>query len=145
MMLRINNSFGTEGYNGTKKQSAYIFRPAIREFPRLGRFITMNEEGSLILLRGAPGNSDGFIWKTRGKADRPTPQPVGPHFYTVIENGQLVIYRTYPGKPKLKIYETNSVSEPGPYKFGITASRRLAVFRDEGNKTKIVWMTPVPN
>jgi hypothetical protein len=111
----------------------------VRKFPRLECYLTINEEGSLILLRGAPGKSNGFIWKTRGKADRPTPQPVLPHFYAEMENGQLVVYRTYPGKPKLRIYETRSVSDPGPYQLGITSSKRLVVYREAEGKRKVVW------
>jgi len=116
----------------------------VREFPRLECFLTINAEGSLILLRGSPGKSNGFVWKTSGKADRPTPQPVLPRFYAVMRNGRLGLYRTYPGKPELGIFETRSVSEPGSYKLGITASKRLAVFREEGTRSKIVWMSPVP-
>jgi hypothetical protein len=118
----------------------------VREFQRLECYLTINEEGSLILLRGAPGKSEGFIWKTTGKADRPTPQPVLPHFYAEMENGQLVLYRTYPGKPKVKIYETRSVSEPGSYKLGITYSKRLLVYREvKGKKRESVWMSPAQN
>jgi len=114
----------------------------IRDFPRLECFLTLEEDGRLALFRGSPRGRDGLIWKTRGKADRPTPQPTPYRFYTVLENGQLVIYRGTPGRPKLKIFETRSVSDTGPYKLGISVSKKLVVFREvEGEERKTVWMS----
>lgn len=111
----------------------------VRDFPRLECYLSLGEDGSLTLINGTPGNREGEIWGTNGKANRPKIQPVPFRFYTVVENGQLVIYREKPDRPKVKIYETPSVSGTGPYKLGITASMSLAVFQDDGNKTKIVW------
>ena len=115
----------------------------IREFPRLECFLTLEEDGRLALFRGAPRGRDGLIWKTRGKADRPTPQPTVPRFYTVLENGQLVVYRRTPGHPKLALWKSNKPSGPGLYKLGITASRRLVIFSEVGEKRKIIWRSPV--
>ncbi len=117
----------------------------IHNIPRLECFLTLTKEGMLALVRGTPDRREGQIWKTRGKANRPTPQPIPYRFYTLLENGQLVIYREKPDHPRLKIYETRSVSGPGPYKLGVTASKRLVVFREEGKKTEIVWRSPVQN
>jgi hypothetical protein len=110
----------------------------IRDFPRLECFLTLEDDGTLALLNGVPGNSKGEIWRTNGKANRPKPHPVPFRFYTVVENGQMVIYREKPGRPKVRIYETRSVSDPGPFKLGITASKSLVVFREDGKNTEIV-------
>ena len=119
-----------------------IFRGEdIRDFPRLECYLNLAEDGTLALIRGIPGNNEGEIWGTIGKADRPKIQPVPYHFYTVLENGQLRIYREKPGPPKVKIFETPEVSAPGPYKLGITTSKKLVVFRGEGRRSEIVWMS----
>ena len=70
--------------------------------------------------------------------------PQGSH-YATLEKGQLVLYRGTPDHQEATPFKTPSVSGKGPYKLGITASKRLAVFRDEGKKTEIVWMSPVQN
>jgi hypothetical protein len=53
---------------------------------------------------------------------------------------QVMVYRAYSGKSKLRIYETRSVSESGSYKLGITASKKLVVYSEgkKGNR-KTVW------
>jgi hypothetical protein len=117
----------------------------IREFPRLECFLTLEEDGRLALFRGAPRERDGLIWKTRGKADRPTPQPTPPRFYTVFENGQLVVYRGTPDNPDVILWQSNKPSNPGPYKLGITTSRRLAIFSEVGEKRKNIWRSPAQN
>jgi hypothetical protein len=113
----------------------------IRDVPRLECFLTLHEDGRLSLVSGTPEKREGSIWNAAGKANRPTPQPVPYRFYALLENGQLVIYREKPGPPRLKIFATPEVSAPGPYKLGITASQKLVVFRGEGEKTEIVWMS----
>jgi hypothetical protein len=117
----------------------------IREFPRLECFLTLEKDGTLALVNGTPSDSESRIWGTIGKANRPKPQPVPYRFYTVLEKGQLRIYRKKPGRPKLKIYETRSVSDPGPFKLGITASKRLVIFSEVGKKRKIAWRSPAQN
>jgi len=115
----------------------------VREFPRLECFFSLEDDGRLALFAGTLGRREGLIWKTRGKADRPTPQPTPPRFYTALENGQLVVYRGTPGHPKLALWKSNKPSDTGTYKLGITASKRLIVFRElEGEKRKIVWRSP---
>lgn len=111
----------------------------IREFPRLNCYLSLGADGSVALNSGTPGNSEGIIWGTNGKGNRPKPHPVPFRFYIALDDGQLQVHREKPGRPKVIIYETRSVSDPGPYRLGITASRSLAVFREDGNKTEIVW------
>jgi hypothetical protein len=114
----------------------------IRKFPRLECFLTLEEDGRLALFCGAPGRRKGLIWKTRGKADRPTPQSTVPRFYTVLENGQLVVYRKTPGHPKLALWKSNKPSNTGTYILGITVSKRLVIFSEAGEKRKIIWRSP---
>ena len=116
-----------------------------RNFPRLECFLSLADDGSLSLNSGRPGNNKGRIWGTNGKANRPKPHPVPFRFYVALEKGQLRIYREKPGRPKVIIYETRSVSDPGTFKLGITASRRLVIFSEVGEKRKIVWRSPVQN
>jgi hypothetical protein len=53
-----------------------------------------------------------------------------------------MLWREKPGPPRVKIYETPTVLGDGPFQLGITASRRLVVFQDEGNNKKIAWRSP---
>jgi len=114
----------------------------IREFPRLECFLTLEGDGRLALFRGSPHRRDGLIWKTRGKADRPTPQPAELRFYAALENGQLVVYRGTPENPDVILWQSSEPSEPGPYGLGITVARRLVIFHDEGKKAEILWRSP---
>jgi hypothetical protein len=114
----------------------------IRDFPRLECFLSLEDDGSLLLHRGTPGNSDGKIWGTNGKANRPKPHPIRFRFHLIVENDQMIIYREKPGRPKTKIYETRSESLTGPCKLGITASKHLVVFQDHGEDTDIIWRSP---
>jgi hypothetical protein len=116
-----------------------------RDIPRLECFLTLEEDGRLLLFNGSPGNRNGIIWATRGKADRPTPQPVPYRFYTIVDDGQLVVGRGTPDDPDVVLWQSGEVFGPGPYKLGITASRRLVVFRDRGKRTENVWKSPVRN
>jgi hypothetical protein len=115
----------------------------IRDFPRLECFLTLEEDGRLALFRGGPRGRDGLIWKTRGKADRPTPQPAPPRFYAALENGQLAVYRGTPDNPDVILWQSSKVSGPGPYRLGITASKRLVIFTEVDGKRKTVWRSPV--
>jgi hypothetical protein len=114
----------------------------VRNFPRLECYLTLGDDGSLALMSGSPGKNEGRIWGTNGKANRPKVQPVPFRFYIVVENGQMVVYREKPDRPRVIIYQTRSVYGTGPYKLGITSSRRLAVFRDDEKNAGIVWMSP---
>jgi len=111
----------------------------VREFPRLECFFTLENDGRLALFRGTPGSREGLIWKTRGKADRPTPQPTPPRFYAVLKDGQLVVYRGTPDNPDVILWESSKPSGPGPYQLGITASRRLVIYRGVEGKRNVVW------
>jgi hypothetical protein len=60
--------------------------------------------------------------------------------YAILENGRLVIYRGTPGNRETTLFETPPVSGTGPYKLGITISRKLVIFRGEDEKKpEIVW------
>jgi len=138
----ITANWRDEIYQVILNEGERIMDGDIREFPRLECFLTLEADGRLALFRGTPGRRKGLIWKTRGKADRPTPQPTVPRFYTVLENGQLVVYRRTPGHLKLALWKSNKPSDTGTYKLGITASRRLVIFIEVGEKRKIIWRSP---
>ncbi len=133
-------------YQVILKEGERIEMDERKVFQDLGCYLTIDDEGSLLLMRGLPGNTEGFIWKTRGKADRPTPQPVPPHFYATMKNGRMQVIRSYPGKPEQVLYETRAPSQAGDYKLGITAARRLVVFaNDNEGGRETTWMTPMPD
>ena len=111
----------------------------IFDFPRLECFLTLEEDGRLALFGGAPSDRDGLIWKTRGKADRPTPQPVPFRFYAALKNGKLTVYRGTSGNPDAMLWESKTQSEQGPYQLGITAAKKFIIYRDVEGKRKIVW------
>ena len=117
----------------------------IRKFPRLNCYLILADDGALALNSGSPGNNEGKIWGTNGKANRPNPHPVAFRFYIAVEEGQMRIYREKPDHPKVVIYQTRSASGPGFYKLGVTASKRLAVYGEANGKRKTVWMSPSEN
>jgi len=117
----------------------------IRKFPRLNCYLSLADDGALALNSGSPGNNEGKIWGTNGKANRPNPHPVAFRFYIAVEEGQMRIYREKPDHPKVVIYQTRSASGPGFYKLGVTASKRLAVYGEANGKRKTVWMSPSEN
>ena len=108
----------------------------VREFPRLECYLFLNEDGRLVLNHGTPGNSKGRIWQASMHRDYWDPQ------YTTLEKGQLVIYRGTPDHQEATLFKTPSVSGPGHYKFGITVSKKLVIFREAEGKRKIVWRSP---
>ncbi len=111
----------------------------IRNFPKLECYLTLAEDGTLTFNNGSPGNSEGRIWGTNGKANRPKPHPVPFHFHIALDKGRMQILREKADRPKVLIYQTPPVKGPGPFKLGVTASRQLVVFRQVGGKTQIVW------
>jgi len=111
------------------------------EFPCLECFLTVDEEGSLALFGGSPQNREGVLWKTRGKADRPTPQPAPVHFYAIMEKGRLTVYRGTPGNPDVILWQSGNTDGPGPYRLGITAARRLVLFNPEAGRDQVAWMS----
>jgi hypothetical protein len=111
----------------------------IREFPRLECFLTLEEDGRLALFAGASRGREGLIWKTRGKADRPTPQPVPYRFYAALAQGQLRVCRGTPEKPDVVLWTSPKPSTPGPYQLGITASKRLVIYREVDGNREVVW------
>ncbi|MFC2089454.1 Ig-like domain-containing protein [Bacteroidota bacterium] len=137
------NAWKDEIYQVILNEGEKIWEGDVIEFPDLNCFLTISDEGAISLQKGTPKNKEGQIWGTNGKANRPKwkvkPEPVIYHFYMVVENGQMKLYREKKGRPTVTIYETPPVSGPGPFKLGMTASRSLIVFREEGENTKIVW------
>lgn len=106
-----------------------------RAFPRLECALSLEEDGTLRLIGGnfnTPGKADRPKWDTK---DNPNPF----RFYAIFEGGQLQVYRERCGRPIVKIYETPRVSGAGPFKLGITASKRLVVFQGEGDLKTIAW------
>ena len=87
----------------------------IREFPRLNCYLTLEDDGSIELNAGSPGNKEGEIWGTNGKANRPKPHPVPFRFYITLDDGQMQVHREKPGRPKINIYRTRSVPGSGPF------------------------------
>lgn len=55
----------------------------------------------------------------------------------------MIIYREKPGRPTVKIYETNEPENVEKYKLGITASQRLTVYRFDANRNEFAWRSPV--
>ena len=58
---------------------------------------------------------------------------------------QMVVYHGTPGNPDVTLWESPKPKVKGPYKLGITAAKRLAVFRDKGEKIEIVWSSSAQN
>jgi hypothetical protein len=119
------------------KEGEKMWNGEKREFPRLECALALDDDGTLKLIGGdfnTPGKADRPKWK-------PDPNPNPFHFYAIFENKQLRVYRERCGRPIIKIYETPAVSGTGPYKLGITASKRLAVYQGEGKNKTIAWMS----
>jgi len=107
----------------------------VRIFPRLECHLILQEDGRLTLSHGTPDNSKGEIWHTSMHKDRS-----GDPMYSIVENGRLTTWRVRPDNPKVKLYQSPPVSGSGPYKLGITVSKKLVVFREvEGKEREIVW------
>jgi hypothetical protein len=107
----------------------------VREFPRLECDLGINEDGRLVLHGVIPGKSRDreLLWKASMYKSH------GSH-YATLEKGQLVIYRGTPDRPGAAPFRTPPVSGPGPYKLGITVSRKLVIVREvEGQESEIVW------
>ncbi|MFC1653141.1 hypothetical protein ACFL3F_05425, partial [Planctomycetota bacterium] len=112
-----------------------IFREGdTRQFPELECSLDLNKEGSLSLKGGN--------FATRGRANRPKwktmKQPNPYHYWARFENGQLRVYRKKDGYPQTQIYQSKSVSGPGPFKLGITLAKNLVVFREVDGENEIV-------
>lgn len=54
----------------------------------------------------------------------------------------LVVYRGTPEHPEVALWKSKEMTESGPYQLGITAAKRLVVFRYEGKKIEIFWRNP---
>ena len=106
-----------------------------RTFSRLECELTLENDGSIKL--------NGGNWKTNGRGNRPKwktmKQPNPYRFHMMLENGQLQVHRQKEGGPKIIMYKTRPASGPGPFKLGITAARKLVIFRGDGENIDIVW------
>lgn len=108
----------------------------VRLFPRLECYLILQDDGRLTLRHGTPDNSKGEIWHTSMHKDRS-----GDPMYSVVENGRLTTWRIRPDKPEVKLYQSPPVSGSGPYKLGITVSKKLVIFNEtEGGKVKVLWI-----
>jgi hypothetical protein len=126
----------TEIYQVILNEGEQLTDKDVRIFPRLECYLILQEDGRLTLRNGTPGNSKGEIWHTSMHKDRS-----GDPLYSIVENGRLTTWRIRPNDPRVKLYQSPSVSGSGPYKLGITVSKKLVVFReDKGEKREIVWM-----
>lgn len=99
------------------------------DFPRLECKLGLNQDGRLVLSH----YRDGRIWQPSMHRDYLDPQ------YVTLENGQLIIYRGNPGNNEAMLYSTPEVEGVGPYKLGITISRKLVIFREKKGRKEIVW------
>lgn len=118
---------------------------ALFDFPRLRCFLTLEEDGRLTLFDGSPRDRAALLWATRGKADRPTVQPVPFRFYTALERGQIAVYRGLPGAPDTLLWGSGKTTLSGSAKLGLTVDRRLVVFDDANGVNKVIWKSPVRN
>jgi hypothetical protein len=63
-------------------------------------------------------------------------------FLSLRDDGRLILNHGTPDHQEATPYLTPSVSGPGPYKLGITASKRLVIYSEvEGKKREKVWMS----
>ncbi len=118
---------------------------AVYDFPRLRCFVTLREDGRLVLFDGSPRQPLGIIWATRGKADRPTVQPVPFRFYTTLEKGQVAVYRGVPQNPDTLLWRSGKTTPSGSAKLGLTVDRRPVVFDDATGSNEVIWKSPVRN
>ena len=58
------------------------------------------------------------------------------------QDGRLVLNHGTPGNNEAMLFSTPPVSDKGPYKFGITVSKKLVIFRElDGGEIETVWMS----
>jgi hypothetical protein len=115
-------------------EGEYLGDKEVREFPRLECHLYLNADGRLVLYEGSRDNPGARIWQPSMHRDYWDPQ------YATIEKGQLVIYRGTPGNNEAKLYESPPVSGSGPYKLGITVSRKLVIIPAAGlDGSNPVW------
>ena len=103
------------------------------EFPRLECYMGLNDDGRLVLSNGSPKNRKGQIWQPSMHRDYLDPQ------FVTLENGMLKIYRGTPGNVEAELFSTPEVEGEGPYKLGITVSKKLVIFREKEGRKDIVW------
>jgi hypothetical protein len=101
------------------------------KLPRLECWIAFQEDGKFV-FRDESANA--IIWKTFSK-DEP-----GPH-WAEFKNGQLNTYRGQPGNRDVLLWGSRKpqAKYKGPFEFGITRDKRVAVFKEEGEKIDFIW------
>lgn len=105
----------------------------VRDFPRLECHFTIDDDVRLMLNHGASGSSKGEVWNRWGRV-------TGYPQYLTLEEGRLVACSITPDQREVKLFKTPPVSEPGSYKFGITVSKKLVIYRElEGGGIRTVW------
>lgn len=127
--------FDTVIFQKVLKEGEKLTQADVRIFPRLECYLILQDDGRLTLHQGTPDDSKGEIWHTSMHKDRS-----GDPLYSTLENGRLTTWRVRPDQTKLKLYQGQQVSGSGPFKLGITVSKKLVVFREtEGEEREIVW------
>jgi hypothetical protein len=115
------------------EEGDYLGDKEVREFPRIECHLYLNDDGRLVLYEGTRGNAGARIWQPSMHRDYWDPQ------FLILEDGQLAIHRGTPGNIEATLFETPPVSGEGPFKFGITVSRKLVIYREAGSQKEIVW------
>lgn len=107
---------------------------SVVDFPRLECFFTIDEVGRMTLEKGAPGKSEGELWNSWGR------KLVSPQF-AMLEEGRLLTMDTDPSNPT-KLYKTAPVSITGPFKLGISVSKKIVLYSEnEAGEKHVVWKT----
>lgn len=107
---------------------------SVVDFPRLECYFTIDDVGRMTLEAGSPGKSEEQLWNSWGRKLE-TPQ------FAMLEEGRLLTMNTDPNQPT-KLYKTDPVSIPGPFKLGITVSRKLVLYSEnEAGEKRVVWRT----
>ncbi|MCU0856986.1 MAG: lamin tail domain-containing protein [Pontiellaceae bacterium] len=93
----------------------------VRNYPSLNCYLTMQNDGNLVLYRGAPGASQGVIWSAG------ISYAIGDYFATLQSDGNLVIYKGTPTAAGIAVYASCSAGTTGNYLFGMLSSGRLVI------------------
>lgn len=116
------------------KQGENLLDGEVRSYPSMNCYLVMQNDGNLVLYRGAPGASQGVIWSAGVSL------AIGDYFATLQNDGNLVIYQGTPSVRGAAVYSSNSSGTIGDYLFGMLTSGRLIIAK--GTSTSLgaeVW------